>query len=122
MIPYHMATRCGMPSGPIDVTVAVRLRSRKPATSSGVMTIFARSFLAIRTPLLAAFAQACDCAPAARPGVKRRLAGLTCPLGQDAEQPEPLERDHARRDLAGAGHPVPPDRPAVPVVVLMIEL
>src|SRR5260370_36730703 len=50
-IPYHMATTCGSPSGPTEATVAVRLRSRNTATSDGVMTIFARSFVPIPLPL-----------------------------------------------------------------------
>src|SRR5215211_961323 len=42
---YHIATRCGRPSGSTVAMVAVRLRSMNSAISSSDMTIFARSFL-----------------------------------------------------------------------------
>src|SRR6476659_4257295 len=42
---YHIATRCGRPSGRTVAIVAVRLRSMNSAISSSDMTIFARSLL-----------------------------------------------------------------------------
>src|SRR4029079_8970506 len=42
---YHIATRCGLPSGSTVAIVAVRLRSMNSAISSSDMTIFARSLL-----------------------------------------------------------------------------
>ena len=35
--PYHMATRCGCPVGPILATFSVRVAARKASTSSGDM-------------------------------------------------------------------------------------
>src|SRR5689334_17703831 len=42
---YHIATRCGRPSGSTVAIVAVRLRSMNSPISSSLMTIFERSFL-----------------------------------------------------------------------------
>jgi hypothetical protein len=47
MTPYHMATMCGMPPGPKDATVAVRLCWTNSATSLGDMTICARWLIPI---------------------------------------------------------------------------
>src|SRR5262249_24842327 len=43
-------------------------------------------------------------------------------LAHHAEQLKPLQRDRAGGNLGGTGRPFPPDRPAAPVVVLVIEL
>jgi hypothetical protein len=64
MTPYHMATRCGIPPGPIDATVAVRLRRRNSATSSGDIVICARWLVPIvSSPWLSAAGR-----PGHRPG------------------------------------------------------
>src|SRR5947199_5557881 len=88
--PYHMATTCGLPSGPMVATDIVCRSCRKASTSSGVILIRSRTFAISVVSLLEELGgdRACGCG--------NRLGG-----GPRAVGPDDSVDKVGRNDLLG---------------------